>query len=116
MSLGWALVLVALLPLAGWGIGLAVVAVRRALRRRGDERTRRLRLARMLGTGELAVVPTADVDLPEDAVLAVAAEAGMRFVGYERTDSPLRRRVGVFVRIGGEVDEAIRAGGSAGSA
>ncbi|MEB8325696.1 hypothetical protein NGF75_06810 [Dietzia kunjamensis] len=108
MSPGWALTLVALLPLVAWGIAACVVAVRRWLRRRGDEGTRRLRLARMLGTADLVVVPTSDVDLPERTVLEVASDAGMRLVGYERTDSPLRRRVGVFVRIGGEVDAVIR--------
>ncbi|MDV8002382.1 hypothetical protein [Rhodococcus sp. IEGM 1408] len=108
MSTGWVLVLVALLPVLAWSIALAVVAVRRVVRRRGDEQARRLRLARMLGTADLVVVPTADVDLPEHTVLAVANETGMRFLGYERTDSPLRRRVGVFVRVGGEVDAVVR--------
>lgn len=108
MSVGWVLVLLALLPLAAWLVALAAVAVRRALRRRGDEQTRRLRLARMLGSADLVVVPTSDVDLPEPTVLEVAADAGMRLVGYERTDSPLRRRVGVFVRVGGEVDAVIQ--------
>ncbi|WP_216694379.1 hypothetical protein [Dietzia psychralcaliphila] len=108
MSVGWVLVLLALLPLAAWLVALAVVAVRRALRRRGDEQTRRLRLARMLGSADLVVVPTSDVDLPESTVLAVAADAGFRFLGYERTDSPLRRRVGVFVRVGGEVDTVVQ--------
>lgn len=111
MSLGWVLTMVALLPLAAWGIAVAVVAVRRWLRRRGDERTRRLRLARMLGAADLVVVPTADVDLSETAVLEVASDAGMRLLGYERTDTPLRRRVGVFVRVGGEVDVVIRGEG-----
>lgn len=113
MSPGWMLTVVALLPLSAWGIAVAVVAVRRRLRRRGDERTRRLRLARMLGTADLVVVPTSDVDLPERTVLEVAADAGMRLVGYERTDTPLRRRVGVFVRRGGEVDAVITGGGAA---
>ncbi|HBD21661.1 MULTISPECIES: hypothetical protein [Dietzia] len=108
MSLGWGLTLVALLPLAAWGIALTVVAVRRWLRRRGDEPTRRLRLARLFGNADLAVVPTSDVDLPEHTVLEVASDAGMRLVGYERTDTPLRRRVGVFVRIGSELDAVIR--------
>ncbi|MVZ90516.1 hypothetical protein GQF49_08510 [Microbacter sp. ANSKLAB05] len=108
MSPGWALTIVALLPLVAWGIAACVVAVRRWLRRRGDEPARRLRLARMLGTADLVVVPTSDVDLPERTVLEVASGAGMRLVGYERADSPLRRRVGVFVRIGGEVDAVIR--------
>lgn len=108
MSLGWALTLVALLPVVAWGIAVVVVAVRRRLLGRGDERTRRLRLARMLGTADLVVVPTSDVDLPEHTVLEVASDAGMRLVGYERTDSPLRRRVGVFVRIGGEVDAVLQ--------
>lgn len=108
MSVGWVLVLVALLPFAAWLVALAAVAVRRALRRRGDEQARRLRLARMLGSADLVVVPTSDVDLPESTVLDVATGAGMRFMGYERTDSPLRRRVGVFVRVGGEVDAVIR--------
>lgn len=108
MSPGWALTLTALLPLLAWGIAAAVVAVRRWWRRRGDERTRALRLARMLGGADLVVVPTSDVDLSEPTVLAVAADAGYRLVGYERADTPLRRRVGVFVRIGGEVDAVIR--------
>ncbi|AVZ38621.1 MULTISPECIES: hypothetical protein [unclassified Dietzia] len=108
MSVGWALVLVALLPIAAWLVALAAVAGRRALRRRGDDQARRRRLSRMLGSADLVVVPTSDVDLPESTVLAVATEAGMRFLGYERTDSPLRRRVGVFVRAGGEVDAVIR--------
>lgn len=108
MSVGWVLVLVALLPFAAWLVALAAVAVRRALRRRGDEQARRLRLARMLRSADLVVVPTSDVDLPESTVLDVATSAGMRLVGYERTDSPLRRRVGVFVRVGGEVDAVIR--------
>nr|WP_241742062.1 hypothetical protein [Dietzia kunjamensis] len=97
-----------MLPLVAWGIAVCVVAVRRWLRRRGDEPTRRLRLTRLLGTADLVVVPTSDVDLPEHTVLEVASDAGMRLVGYERSDSPLRRRVGVFVRIGGEVDAVIR--------
>lgn len=108
MSPGWVLTFLALLPLLAWGIAAAVVAARRWARRRGDDRTRRLRLARMLRGGDLVVVPTSDVDLPEATVLAVAADAGYRLVGYERADTPLRRRVGVFVRIGGEVDAVIR--------
>lgn len=113
MSTGWVLVLVALLPVLAWLIALAVVAARRVWRRRGDEQSRRLRLARMLQAADLVVVPTAEVDLPERTVLAVASDAGMRFLGYERTDSPLRRRVGVFVRVGGEVDTAIHGHGAA---
>jgi hypothetical protein len=62
----------------------------------------------MLGTADLVVVPTSDVDLPEHTVLEVASDARMRLVGYERTDTPLRRRVGVFVRIGSELDVVIR--------
>lgn len=112
MSAGWLLVALALLPLAAWLLVVAGVAVRRLLRRRGDEAARRLRLARMLGGGDIATVPTADVDLPESAVLEVAAGAGFRFLGYERPDTPLRRRVGVFVRIGGPVDAVVRAGGA----
>lgn len=112
MSLGWALVLLALLPAAALVIAVAVVAVRGALRRRGDEQTRRLRLARMLGGADLVVVPTRDVDLPEVTVLEVAADAGFRFLGYERGDTLLRRRVGVFVRRDGEVDAVIRATGT----
>lgn len=108
MSLGWVLTSVALLPLATCLVAVAVVAARRVVRRRGDEQARRLRLARMLGAADLVVVPTSDVDLPERTVLAVASDAGFRFLGYERTDSPLRRRVGVFVRVGGEVDAVIR--------
>jgi hypothetical protein len=108
VSPGWVLTLVALLPLVAWGIAACVVAVRRWLRRRGDEPTRRLRLARMLGTADLVVVPTSDVDLPEHTVLEVASDARMRLVGYERTDTPMRRRVGVFVRIGSELDVVIR--------
>ncbi|AWH91366.1 hypothetical protein [Dietzia lutea] len=108
MSPGWVLTILALLPLLAWGIAAVVVAIRRWSRRRGDDRTRRLRLARMLRGGDLVVVPTSDVDLPEATVLAVAADAGYRLVGYERADTPLRRRVGVFVRIGGEVDAVIR--------
>ena len=111
MSVGWLLVALALLPPALWLLAIAVVAVRRTVRRRGDERTRRLRLARMFGRGlggDVVVVPTRDVDLPEHTVLEVAAGAGFRFVGYERSDTPLRRRVGVFVRIGGPVDAVIR--------
>ena len=107
MSVGWTLVALALLPVAAWLLAVAVVAVRRWLRRRGDESTRRLRLARMLRR--------ADVDLPEHTVLEVAAEAGMRFLGYERPDTLLRRRVGVFVRVGGPVDRAIRGSGAEGS-
>lgn len=107
MSAGWVLALVALLPVLAWSIALAAVAARRVWRRRGDDQSRRLRLARMLLGADLVVVPTADVDLPEHAVLAVAADSGMRFLGYERTDSPLRRRVGVFVREGGEVDTVV---------
>ncbi|HMT49304.1 hypothetical protein [Dietzia sp. UBA5065] len=108
MSPGWVLLLVALLPAALWPVALAAVAARRALRRRGDVRVRRLRLARMLGTADLVAVPTSDVDLPEPTVLAVAADAGFRFLGYERGDTLLRRRVGVFVRVGGEVDAVTR--------
>lgn len=108
MSTGLMLVLVALLPLAAWLAAVAAVAARRVLRRRGDEQARRLRLARMLGTADLVVVPTSDVDLPEATVLEVASDAGFRFLGYERSDSPLRRRVGVFVREGGEVDAVVR--------
>jgi hypothetical protein len=112
VSPGWALVVVALVPLAAWLVALSVVVVRRALRRRGDEQARRLRLARMLGSADLVVVPTADVDLPEHTVMEVASGAGFRFLGYERTDSPLRRRVGVFVRAGGAVDAVVRGGGT----
>lgn len=111
MRAGWLLVALALLPPALWLLGIAVVAVRGTLRRRGDERTRRLRLARMFGRGlggDVVVVPTADVDLPEHTVLEVAAGAGFRFIGYERADTPLRGRVGVFVRVGGQVDAVIR--------
>lgn len=108
MSPGWVLTVLALLPLLAWGIAAAVVAVRRWSRRRGDDRARRSRLARMLRGGDLVVVPTSDIDLPEATILAVAADAGYRLVGYERADTPLRRRVGVFVRIGGEVDAVIR--------
>ncbi|HJC61336.1 MAG TPA: hypothetical protein H9755_13575 [Candidatus Dietzia intestinigallinarum] len=115
MSVGWTLVALALLPVAAWLLAVAVVAVRRWLRRRGDESTRRLRLARMLRRADLVVVPTSDVDLPEHTVLEVAAEAGMRFLGYERPDTLLRRRVGVFVRVGGPVDRAIRGSGAEGS-
>lgn len=107
MSPGCTLVALALLPLAVWLVAVAVVAVRRWLRRRGDEGTRRLRLARMLRRGDVVVVPTSDVDLPEATVLEVATAAGMRFVGYERSDTLLRRRVGVFVRVGGPVDTVI---------
>lgn len=112
MSIGWGLVILALLPLTAWLAALAVVAVRGVLRRRGDEQTRRLRLARMLGRADLVVVPTSDVDLPEQTVREVATEAGMRFLGYERTDSPLRRRVGVFVRTGGAVGAVIEGAGT----
>lgn len=108
MSPGWLLVALALLPLAGWLLAVAVVAVRGWLLRRGDEGTRRLRLARMLGRADLVVVATSDVDLPEHTVLEVATGQGFRFLGYERSDTPLRRRVGVFVRVGGPVDRAIR--------
>ena len=38
----------------------------------------------------------------------VASDARMRLVGYERTDTPMRRRVGVFVRIVSELDVVIR--------
>ncbi|MFL0579882.1 hypothetical protein [Dietzia sp. 179-F 9C3 NHS] len=110
MSAGWILVLLALAPVVAWLVAGAVVAIRRWLRRRGDERTRRLRLARLLGSGDLAVIPTGDVDLPETAVREVAAEAGFRLLGYERGRDPFRRRVGVFVRSGGGVDRAIRGG------
>lgn len=108
MSLGVTVILVTLLPVLAWLVAGAVVLSRRALRRRGDERTRRLRLARMLGSGDLAVIPTGDVDLPESAVLDVASAAGFRFLGYERANTAFRRRVGVFVRTGGGVDRAIR--------
>lgn len=108
MTLGVILLLLALTPLSAWLVVGAVVAVRRALRRRGDEQTRRMRLARMLGSRDLVVVPTGDVDLPESTVLEVASEAGFRFLGYERPNTLFRRRVGVFVRIGGGVDRAIR--------
>ena len=97
----------ALLPLTAWLAAFAAVAFRSALRRQGDERTRRLRLIRMLGRADLVVVPTSDVDLPEHAVRDVAAEVGFRLLGYERTESPMRRRVGVFVREGGAVDAVI---------
>ncbi|MCT2173008.1 hypothetical protein [Dietzia cinnamea] len=107
MSPGWVLTVLALLPLLAWVIAAAVIAARRWWRRRGDDRARRLRLARMLRGGELVVVPTSDIDLPEATVLAVAADAGYRLVGYERADTPLCRRIGVFVRIGGEVDAVI---------
>lgn len=108
MSLGAILVLVALLPVLAWLVAGAVVAGRRALRRRGDVRTRRLRLARMLGSRDLVVIPTGDVDLPEATVREVAAEAGFGFLGYERANTVFRRRVGVFVRSGGGVDRALR--------
>lgn len=115
MSPGWVLTILALLPLLAWGIAAAVVVVRRWARRRGDELTRRLRLARLL-RGDLVVVPTSDIDLAEATVLAVAADAGYRLVGYERADTPLHRRVGVFVRIGGEIDAVIRGAGAPASA
>ncbi|GLB63660.1 hypothetical protein NCCP2495_15390 [Dietzia sp. NCCP-2495] len=108
MTVAWTIVALTLLPLAGWLLAIAVVAGRRAWRRRGDESARRLRLARMLGRRELVMIPTADVDLPESAVLEVADAAGFRFLGYERPDTLLSRRVGVFVRAGGSVDVAIR--------
>lgn len=108
MSVVWILVLVALAPLLAWLVVVVVVGARRALRRRGDEPTRRHRLARMLGARDLVLVPTADVDLPEATVLEVAAGAGFRFLGYEYAETVLRRRVGVFVRIGGGVDRATR--------
>ena len=108
MSVGGVLIVVALLPALAWLVAAGAVAVRGVLRRRGDDQTRRLRLARMLGTADLVVIPTSDVDLPESTVLEVASDAGFRFLGYERTDTPLRRRVGVFVRVDGEVDTAIR--------
>ncbi len=111
MSIGWILVAVALMPLVLWLVVIAVMAARRWWRRRGDEKTRRLRLARILGRGgrgDVVVVPTTDVDLPEHTVIEVAAGAGCRLVGYERADTLLRRRVGVFVRVGGPVDAVIR--------
>ena len=108
MIVAWTFVALALLPLAVWLGAVAVVAVRGAWRRRGDEGARRLRLARMLGRREVVMIPTADVDLPESAVLEVADASGFRFLGYERPDTPLSRRVGVFVRVGGTVDATIR--------
>lgn len=108
MSAVWIAVLVALAPVVAWLVAGLVLVARRARRRHGDIRTRRLRLARMLGRRDLAVIPTADVDLPEAAVLEVAGESGYRFLGYERANTPFRRRVGVFVRTGGAVDRAIR--------
>lgn len=108
MSVLGVLALVALSPLLVWLVVVVVVGARRALRRRGDEATRRRRLARMLGARDLVLVPTADVDLSEAAVLEVAGEAGFRFLGYEYTETVLRRRVGVFVRIGGGVERAMR--------
>lgn len=107
MSAGWVLVLVALAPATGWLVVGAVTAARGRLRRRGDEATRRRGLARMLGRAELVLVPTGDVDLSEIAVRETAADAGYRFLGYERGRDPFRRRVGVFVRVGGSVDAAI---------
>lgn len=101
-------ILVALLPVLAWLVAGAVVLVRRTVRRRGEERTRRMRLSRMLGSGDLALIPTSDVDLPESAVLEVASAAGFRFLGYERANTAFRRRIGVFVRTGGGVDRAIR--------
>lgn len=112
MSVGWALVALALLPLIVWLLMIAVVAGRRMVRRRGDEAARRLRLAGMLGNKDVALIPTADVDLSQDAVLEVASTAGFEFLGYEHPDTPLARRVGVFVRIGGPVDAVIRGSGS----
>ena len=108
MIVAWTFVALALLPLAVWLGTVAVVAARGAWRRRGDEVARRLRLARMLGRREVVMIPTADVDLPESAVLEVADASGFRFLGYERPDTPLSRRVGVFVRVGGTVDATIR--------
>lgn len=108
MTVGAAVVLVASLPLLMWLVVGGVVAGRRAWRRRGDEPVRRRRLARMLGRRDLVVVPTGDVDLSESVVLEVAAQAGFRFLGYERADSLFRRRVGVFVRRGAGVDRATR--------
>ena len=108
MTVAWIFVALALLPLAVWLGAIAVVAARGAWRRRGDEGARRLRLARRLGRREVVMIPTADVDLPESAVLEVADAAGFRFLGYERPDTPLSRRVGVFVRVGGTVDATIR--------
>lgn len=108
MSIGVVLILVALLPVVAWLVAGAVVLGRRTLRRRGDERTRRRRLAQMLGSRDLAMIPTGDVDLSEAEVLGVASEAGFRFLGYERANTAFRRRVGVFVRAGGGVDRALR--------
>ena len=108
MIVAWTFVALALLPLAVWLGAVAVVAARGAWRRRGDEGARRLRRARMLGRREVVMIPTADVDLPESAVLEVADASGFRFLGYERPDTPLSRRVGVFVRVGGTVDATIR--------
>lgn len=111
MSAGGILVLLALAPAAAWLVAGAATAARRWLRRRGDEPARRLRLARMLGSRDLVAIPTGDVDLPEAAVVEVATGAGYRLLGYERADGPFRRRVGVFVRVGGGVDRAIGAPG-----
>lgn len=113
MSVGVIVILVVLLPVFAWLVAGAVVLARRAARRRGDERTRRVRLARMLGSRDLALIPTSDVDLPETVVLEVASDAGFRFLGYERANTVFRRRVGVFVRTGGGVDQAIRGAGVA---
>lgn len=112
MNVGWILMTLALLPLIVWLLMIAVVAGRRMVRHRGDEAARRLRLAGMLGNKDVALIPTADVDLSQDAVLEVASAAGFEFLGYERPDTPLARRVGVFVRIGGPVDAVIRGSGS----
>lgn len=108
----WVLV-VAALPLLVWLVAGGVVAGRRLWRRRGDEPARRRRFARLLGRRDLVVVPTGDVDLPETAVLEVAADAGFEFLGYERADTLFRRRVGVFIRVGGGVDRTLRSVGVA---
>ena len=60
MSAVWIAVLVALAPVVAWLVAGLVLVARRARRRHGDIRTRRLRLARMLGRRDLAVIPTAD--------------------------------------------------------
>ena len=107
MSVPLMVIAVSALPLLVWTAAAVVVATRRLLRRRGGEDARRERLRRLLGDRDLVVLPTGDVDLSEQAVREVAADAGFRLLGYEYGNGPFRRRCGVFLRRSSETAAVI---------
>lgn len=118
--LGW-IGLALLLPAAGWLFAWLLWAARLAwARRRGADAhaavlRRHLAFARGRGI-EVVCVHTELVDLPADAVRAVAGECGYRLAGFEDARGPLRRRMGVFVRTGGALQQVLSGAGHAAGA